>query len=217
MRGLGAGWHCPGTLRCHSRAWHAQRAHVHTPARPLPPPLHTHSPLPCTPTPPSAATGTQLTVSEIKLYGDVVMRFVSGAYEVSGGGQGDRMDGSPHARLPPPAACPAACSTRALPPPTPPPLPSLQGPFLPGYEPVAGAPHLDFGLQRLDHAGECGRARVRSRACVGLWCVCAPTGALPPRPRSLRAIPALKGPPACCPTTHPPPAPSLRTLSGECA
>jgi 4-hydroxyphenylpyruvate dioxygenase len=48
-----------------------------------------------------------LTVAEIKLYGDVVLRFVSGDFS---------------------------------------------GPFVPGYETVANAPQVSYGLQRLDHA-----------------------------------------------------------------
>jgi 4-hydroxyphenylpyruvate dioxygenase len=51
--------------------------------------------------------GGSTTVAEVILYGDVVLRFVSGDFN---------------------------------------------GPFLPGYEPVAGAPVVSYGVRRLDHA-----------------------------------------------------------------
>ncbi|PRW55993.1 4-hydroxyphenylpyruvate dioxygenase [Chlorella sorokiniana] len=53
------------------------------------------------------ATGQTSTYAEVKLYGDCVLRFVSGDYE---------------------------------------------GPFLPGWQAVEDAPHVSYGLERLDHA-----------------------------------------------------------------
>ncbi|KAI7838946.1 hypothetical protein COHA_007305 [Chlorella ohadii] len=53
------------------------------------------------------ATGQTCTYAEVKLYGDCVLRFVSGSYE---------------------------------------------GPFLPGWQAVEDAPHVSYGLERLDHA-----------------------------------------------------------------
>ncbi|KAJ9522677.1 hypothetical protein QJQ45_019757, partial [Haematococcus lacustris] len=106
--------------------------------------------LPPTALPGSAAAAggaEQQVIAEVMLYGDVVLRYVSGAFTASAGDA--QPPASPqylHTLLSTALAClPAlldACQALAV----------WSGPFLAGYTEVTDAPAISFGLQRLDHA-----------------------------------------------------------------
>lgn len=100
-----------------------------------------------------AASGRGQLVSEVALYGDVVLRYVSGDFEVTAAarpgrhavGVAEGLRGCGGVRRT--DRCHRHASRRHTPPPRAP-----QGPYLAGCVATPDQPTIDYGLQRLDHS-----------------------------------------------------------------